>query len=112
MPSRKSETDATIQQLSPVLGSEAVFVVAALGLAALVTEVLVTVVVVVVAAAGLTSGRAAVPEPDSPAAGLTPEAGSPPSLGTGRASVSPAGAVAPWGSITTCVATVPSVDVH
>lgn len=68
MPSRKSETDATIQQLSPVLGSEAVFVVAALGLAALVTEVLVTVVVVVVAAAGLTSGRAAVPEPDSPAA--------------------------------------------
>ena len=68
MPRRNSVTEATIQQLSPVLGSEAVVVVAALGLAVLVTEVLVTVVVVVVAAAGLTTGRAAVPEPDSPAA--------------------------------------------
>lgn len=68
MPRRNSVTGATIQQLSPVLGGEAVVVVAALGLAVLVTEVLVAVVVVVVAAAGLTSGRAAVPEPDSPAA--------------------------------------------
>lgn len=68
MPRRKNVMDATIKQLSPVLGSEMVVVEAALGLAVLVTEVLVTVVVVVVAAAGLTSGRAAVPEPDSPAA--------------------------------------------
>lgn len=97
MPRRKSVIDAAIKQLSPVLGSEAVVVVAALGLAALVTEVLVTVVVVVVAAAGLTSGRAAVPEPDSPAAGSALEAGSPLSPGTSRASVSPAGVVAPSG---------------
>lgn len=61
MPRRKNVIDAAIKQLSPVLGSEAVFVVAALGLAALVTEVLVTVAVVVVAAAGLTSGRAQFP---------------------------------------------------
>lgn len=93
MPRRKRATDAAIQQLSPVLGSETVVVVAALGLAVLVTEVLVTVVVVVVAAAGFTSGRAAVPEPDSPAAKSAPEAGSPPSLGTSRESVSPAGFV-------------------
>lgn len=85
MPRRKSVIDAAIKQLSPFLGSEEVVVVAALGLAVLVTEVLVTVVVVVVAAAGLTSGRAAAPEPDSPAAGSALEAGSRPSLGTSRA---------------------------
>ena len=110
MPRRKNVIDAAIKQLSPVLGSEAVFVVAALGLAALVTEVLVTVAVVVVAAAGLTSGRAAVSEPGSPAAGSALEAGSRPSLGTGRISVSPAGGVASSGSITTCVAIAPVVS--
>lgn len=112
VPSRKRAAEATIKQLSPVLESEAVVVEAALGLAALglavlVTEVLVTVVVVVVAAAGFTSGRATVPESDSPAAGSALEAGSRPSLGTSRASVSPAGPAAPSGSITTCVATAP-----
>lgn len=107
MPRRKSVIDAAIKQLSPVLGSEAVVVVAALGLAVLVTEVLVTVVVVESAAAGLTSGRAAVPEPDSPAAGSALEAGSRPSLDTSRTSVSPVGFVAPSGSTTTCEATAP-----
>ena len=107
MPRKKRAAEATIKQLSPVLGSEAVVVEAALGLAVLVTEVLVTVVVVVVAAAGFTSGRATVPESDSPAAGSALEAGSRPSLGTSRASVSPAGPAAPSGSITTCVATAP-----
>lgn len=52
MPRRKSVMDATIQQLSPVLGSEAVAVMASLGLAFLMAEVLVTVVVVEGAAAG------------------------------------------------------------
>ena len=94
MPKRNSVTEATIKQLSPVLGSEAVVVVAALGLAVLVTEVLVAVVVVVVAAAGFISGRVTVPGPDSPAAGSAPEAGLPPSPGTSCASVSPAGGVA------------------
>lgn len=97
MPRRKNVIDAAIKQLSPVLGSEAVVAVAALGLAVLLIEVLVTVVVVESAAAGLTSGRAAVPEPDSPAAGSALEPGLPPSLGTSRASASPAEAVASWG---------------
>lgn len=59
VPSRKSATDAVIQQLSPVFGSAAVVAVAALGLGILATVVLVTVVVVlVVVAAGFSAGFA------------------------------------------------------
>lgn len=58
MPSKKNVREAAIQQLSPALGSEAVVVVAALGLEVLVAVVLVTVVVVtvLVAAAGFSVG--------------------------------------------------------
>lgn len=53
VPSRKSVTEAVIQLLSPVLGSDDVVAVAGLGLAVLATVDLVTVVVdLVVAAAG------------------------------------------------------------
>lgn len=112
VPSRKSATDAAIQLLSPVLGSAAVVAVAALGLEDVDTVVLVTVVVVlVVAAAGFSEGFAVGPVVGSPAAGLasvgdfsalSPVTSPPP--------VSPAGAVAPLGSITTCCATAPAAS--
>ena len=53
MPSKKNVREAAIQQLSPALGSEAVVVVAALGLEVLVAVVLVTVVVVTVLVAAV-----------------------------------------------------------
>lgn len=50
VPSRKSATDAAIQQLSPVSGSVAAVTLLALGLEDVDTVVLVTVVVVLVVA--------------------------------------------------------------
>lgn len=62
VPSRKSVTEAVIQLLSPVLGSDDVVAVAGLGLAVLATVVLVTVVVVLFfAAAGFSVGFAVGP---------------------------------------------------
>ena len=99
---------AIIQLLSLVFGSAAVVLVADLGLdgvdaLVMVTVVLVPVVVVVfnVEAAGFTAGSA----PGCAAAGSVKPAGSPvPPTGTSFPSVSPAGVVAPSGSINTCAA--------
>ncbi len=112
VPSSKSDKEAAIQLLSPVLGSDDVVAVAALGLGTLAIVVLVTVVVVlVVAAAGFSAGFAVGPVVGSPAAGLA-SAGdlSALSLGTSPLSVSPAGDVATSGSTTTCGATAPEVS--
>lgn len=106
--SRNNIEGATIQLLSLDFGSAAVVLVADLGLDVVdalftVTVVLVAVVVVVfnVEAAGFTAGSA----PGCPAAGSVKPAGSPvPPPGTSFPSVSPAGAVAPSGSIKTCAA--------
>lgn len=71
VPSRKNATEAAIQLLSPVLGSDDVVAVAGLGLAVLPTVVLVAVaVVLLVAAAGFSAGFAVGPVVGSPAAGL------------------------------------------
>ena len=99
---------AIIQLLSLFFGSAAVVLVADLGLdgvdaLVMVTVVLVPVVVVVfnVEAAGFTAGSA----PGCAAAGSVKPAGSPvPPTGTSFPSVSPAGVVAPSGSINTCAA--------
>lgn len=121
VPSRKSATEAAIQLLSPVLGSDDVVAVAGLGLAVLATVVLATVVVdLVVAAAGFSEGFAVGPVVGSPAVGLASVGDfSALSPGTSRPSVSPVGGVATSGSTTTCGATTPAesttplaVDVH
>lgn len=98
---------AIIQLLSLVFGSAAVVLVADLGLDGVdalftVTVVLAVVVVVFnVEAAGFTAGSA----PGCAAAGTVKPAGSPvPPTGTSFPSVSPAGVVAPSGSINTCAA--------
>lgn len=109
MPSKKSAKDAAIQQLSPVLGSEAVVALVTLGIEALAAVVLVTVVVVadLVAAAGFSMGIV-----DGSAAGSTVAGSAPgaegPSPGTSGSPVSPADAVASTDSIVTCAATEPS----
>lgn len=111
VPSKKNVKEATIQLLSPVLGSAADVAVAALGLESLATVVLVTVVVVlVVVAAGFSEGFAVGPVVGSPAARLA-SAGDLSTLspGTTTPSVSPAGGVATSGSTTTCGATAPEV---
>lgn len=111
VPSRKSVTEAAIQLLLPVLGSDDVVAVAGLGLAVLATAVLVTVVVLVVVAAGFSEGFAVGPVVGSPAVGLAlAEELSVPPPGTSRPSVSPAGGVAASGSITTCGATAPDAS--
>lgn len=102
VPSRNSANEAAIQLLSAVLGSVAVAAPAALaldgaGAAVLTTVVLVVVVVLGVAVAGLRTGSVADPAPGRPTAGPAPPAGSPAPPGSSRPSVSPAGAVAPWG---------------
>ena len=99
VPSRKSVTEAVIQLLSPVLGSDDVVAVAGLGLAVLATVVLVTVVVVlVVVAACFSAGFAVDSVVGSPAARLA-SAGDLSALspGTSTPSVSPAGGVATSG---------------
>lgn len=113
MPSKKNVREAAIQQLSAALGSEAVVVVAALGLEVLAAVLLVTVVVVtvLVAAAGFRVGFVDGSVAGSPVAGPVPGTEGP-SPGTSRASLSPAGPAAPSGSIVTRAATDPSVDVH
>lgn len=102
VPSRKSVTEAAIQLLLPVLGSDDVVAVAGLGLAVLATVVLVTVVVALFfAAAGFSVGFAVGPVVGSPAAGLASVGDlSTLSPGTSPPSVSPAGGVATSGSIT------------
>ena len=112
VPSRKSITEAAIQLLSPVLGSDDVVAVAGLGLVVLAIVVLVTVVVVlVVVAAGFSAGFAVGPVVGSPAAGPA-SAGdlSAPSSGTSPPSASPAGGVDTSGSIVTCGATTPAAS--
>lgn len=111
MPSKKSVREAAIQQLSPALGSEVVVAVAALGQEALAAVVLVIVVVVtvLVEAAGFGVGFVDGSAAGSLIAGPVPGADGP-SPGTSGPPVSPAGAVAPAGSITTCVATDPSAS--
>lgn len=91
VPSRKSVTEAAIQLLSPVLGSDDVVAVAGLGLAVLATVV----VDLVVAAAGFSAGFAVGPVVGSPAAGLASVGDfSTLSPGTSPPLVSPAGGVA------------------
>ena len=109
MPSKKNVREAAIQQLSAALGSEAVVVVAALGLEVLVAVVLVTVVVatVLVAAAGFSMGFVDGFAAGSPEAGSVPGADGP-TTGTSRALLSPADTVASTGSIVTRAATDPS----
>lgn len=65
--------DATIQCLSPVLGSAGVVAIVDLGLVVLVTVVLVTVVLSDVAA-GFTAGSVSGPAPGCPAEGPAPAA--------------------------------------
>lgn len=111
MPNKKSVRDAAIQQLSPVLGSEAVVAVVALGLEALAAVVLATVVVVsvFVASAGFCVGFVDGSAAGSLVAGSAPGADGP-SPGTSGTPASPADDVVSTGSIVTRAATDPSAS--